>query len=46
MRPGVLILDEPTAGLDPAGCQRILETICDYREKDRLYRCHRQPQHG
>ena len=38
MRPGVLILDEPTAGLDPAGCQRILETICDYREKtaDRL----------
>lgn len=33
MRPGVLILDEPTAGLDPAGCQRILETICDYREK-------------
>ena len=33
VRPGVLILDEPTAGLDPAGCQRILETICDYREK-------------
>ena len=33
MRPGVLILDEPTAGLDPAGCRRILETICDYREK-------------
>lgn len=33
MRPGVLILDEPTAGLDPAGCKRILETICDYREK-------------
>lgn len=33
MRPGVLILDEPTAGLDPAGCRRILQTICDYREK-------------
>ena len=33
MRTGVLILDEPTAGLDPAGCKRILETICDYREK-------------
>ncbi len=33
MRPGVLILDEPTAGLDPAGCKKILETICDYREK-------------
>lgn len=32
MRPGVLILDEPTAGLDPEGCARILQTICDYRE--------------
>ena len=33
MRPGVLILDEPTAGLDPAGCRQILDNICAYRGK-------------
>lgn len=33
MRPGVLILDEPTAGLDPQGCRKILENIFSYREK-------------
>ncbi len=33
MRPGVLILDEPTAGLDPAGCRQILDNILNYREK-------------
>ena len=33
MRPQVLILDEPTAGLDPRGCRKILENICAYKEK-------------
>lgn len=33
MRPGVLILDEPTAGLDPAGCRQVLDNICRYRKE-------------
>ena len=33
MRPRVLILDEPMAGLDPAGCAGIMQNITDYRRE-------------
>ena len=32
MEPRVLILDEPTAGLDPVGVEQILQNIRDYHE--------------
>jgi len=33
MRPRLLILDEPTAGLDPAGCAEILDNIDRYHRE-------------
>ena len=34
MRPKVLILDEPTAGLDPKGCNEILSNVRDYQREE------------
>jgi len=33
MQPEVLVLDEPAAGLDPAGRDRVMRLITEYREK-------------
>lgn len=35
MNPKVLILDEPTAGLDPKGRDRILDMIKDYHQQEK-----------
>lgn len=36
MRPRVLILDEPTAGLDPRGCHEILSRIREYQQTEKI----------
>lgn len=33
MRPEIIVLDEPTAGLDPKGREMLLERISDYHKK-------------
>lgn len=34
MEPSVLVLDEPTAGLDPIGSRQIMDLIDDYRHRE------------
>lgn len=36
MKPEVLILDEPTAGLDPKGRDDILDCVKSFRKKQAL----------
>ncbi len=36
MKPNTLILDEPTAGLDPRGRDEIIEEICSIQKKNNL----------
>ena len=33
MRPDVIVLDEPTAGLDPRGVSDIMKLLCDMRDQ-------------
>lgn len=36
MQPKILVLDEPTAGLDPIGKLKILDLICSLRDKEKM----------
>lgn len=46
MDPDVLILDEPTAGLDPRGRDKLLSQIVDYHKKRGNHRYFGLSQHG
>ncbi len=46
MKPRILVLDEPAAGLDPEGRDDILSEVKEYHKKDRYHRAAGVPQHG
>ena len=46
MKPRILVLDEPAAGLDPEGRDDILSEVKEYHKKDRHHCAAGVPQHG
>ena len=46
MKPRILVLDEPAAGLDPEGRDEILSEVEELPQEDRHHRAAGLPQHG
>ena len=46
MQPEILVMDEPTAMLDPSGRQEVLRTIADLLRRDGRHSCSHHAPHG